>query len=304
MPNIVAGKVAIVTGAGRGIGRGIALLLAREGARVVVCDIGASLDGAGADVGPAQTVVNEIEKAGGEAIASTASISEPSNAEKIVAAALDQFGRVDILVNSAGILRDRIFHRMSWSDWSDVINVHLHGSFAMSRACATHFREQNSGSFVHMTSTSGLVGNFGQANYMAAKMGIVGLSRGIALDMARFNVRSNCIAPFAWTRMIDSIPAESEQEKERVARMREMSPEKIAPLTVYLASDRAEGITGQILSVRNNEIYLFNQNRPIRTIHRSDGWTPEKLDAQLKSAFAPSFTPLERSGDVFSWDPV
>jgi NAD(P)-dependent dehydrogenase (short-subunit alcohol dehydrogenase family) len=304
MPNIVAGKVAIVTGAGRGIGRGIALLLAREGARVVVCDIGASLDGAGADVGPAQTVVNEIEKAGGEAIASTASIGEPSNAEKIVAAALDQFGRVDILVNNAGILRDRIFHRMSWSDWSDVINVHLHGSFAMSRACATHFREQNSGSFVHMTSTSGLVGNFGQANYMAAKMGIVGLSRGIALDMARFNVRSNCIAPFAWTRMIDSIPAESEQEKERVARMREMSPEKIAPLTVYLASDRAEGITGQILSVRNNEIYLFNQNRPIRTIHRSDGWTPEKLDAQLKGAFAPSFTPLERSGDVFSWDPV
>ena len=304
MPNIVAGKVAIVTGAGRGIGRGIALLLAREGARVVVCDIGASLDGAGADVGPAQTVVNEIEKAGGEAIASTASISEPNNAEKIVAAALDQFGRVDILVNNAGILRDRIFHRMSWSDWSDVINVHLHGSFAMSRACATHFREQNSGSFVHMTSTSGLVGNFGQANYMAAKMGIVGLSRGIALDMARFNVRSNCIAPFAWTRMIDSIPAESEQEKERVARMREMSPEKIAPLTVYLASDRAEGITGQILSVRNNEIYLFNQNRPIRTIHRSDGWTPEKLDAQLKGAFAPSFTPLERSGDVFSWDPV
>jgi len=304
MPNIVAGKVAIVTGAGRGIGRGIALLLAREGARVVVCDIGASLDGAGADVGPAQTVVKEIEKAGGEAIASTTSISEPSNAEKIVAAALDQFGRVDILVNNAGILRDRIFHRMSWSDWSDVINVHLHGSFAMSRACATHFREQNSGSFVHMTSTSGLVGNFGQANYMAAKMGIVGLSRGIALDMARFNVRSNCIAPFAWTRMIDSIPAESEQEKERVARMREMSPEKIAPLTVYLASDRAEGITGQILSVRNNEIYLFNQNRPIRTIHRSDGWTPEKLDAQLKGAFAPSFTPLERSGDVFSWDPV
>jgi len=219
-------------------------------------------------------------------------------------AALDAFGRVDILVNNAGILRDRIFHRMSWSDWSDVIDVHLHGSFAMSRACATYFREQNSGSYVHMTSTSGLVGNFGQANYMAAKMGIVGLSRGIALDMARFNVRSNCVAPFAWTRMIDSIPAETEEEKARVAKFREMTPEKIAPLAVYLGSDRASGISGQIFSVRSNEIYLFNQNRPIRTLHRSDGWTSEKLDAQLKGAFASSFTPLDRSGDVFSWDPV
>jgi NAD(P)-dependent dehydrogenase (short-subunit alcohol dehydrogenase family) len=249
-------------------------------------------------------VVDEIKKAGGEAIASTLSISEPGNADKIIKSALDAFGRVDILVNNAGILRDRIFHRMSWSDWTDVITVHLHGSFNMSRACAVHFREQNSGSFVHMTSTSGLVGNFGQANYMAAKLGIVGLSRGIALDMARFNVRSNCIAPFAWTRMIDSIPAETEEEKQRVARFREMTPEKIAPLAVYLGSDRAEGISGQIFSVRNNEIYLFNQTRPIRTLHRSDGWTPEKIDAQLKGAFASSFTPLDRSTDVFSWDPV
>jgi len=304
MPNIVAGKVAIVTGAGRGIGRGIAMLMAAEGARVVVCDIGASLDGAGSDAGPAQAVAAEIKKAGGEAIASTASISEPGNADKIVTAALDAFGRVDILINNAGILRDRIFHRMSWSDWSDVIDVHLHGSFLMSRACAAHFREQNSGSFVHMTSTSGLVGNFGQANYMAAKMGIVGLSRGIALDMVRFNVRSNCVAPFAWTRMIDSIPAETEEEKARVAKFHEMTPEKIAPLVVYLGSDSASGISGQIFSVRNNEIYLFSQTRPIRTLHRSDGWTPEKLDAQLKGAFAASFTPLDRSSDVFSWDPV
>ena len=145
------------------------------------------------------------------------------------------FGRVDILVNNAGILRDRIFHRMSWSDWSDVLAVHLNGSFNMSRACAVQFREQNSGAFVHMTSTSALVGNFGQANYMAAKFGIVGLSRGIALDMQRFKVRSNCIAPFAWTRMINSIPAETPEEKARVERFQQMTPEKIAPLTVYLA---------------------------------------------------------------------
>jgi len=304
MPGIVEGKVAVVTGAGRGIGRAIALLLAQEGAKVLVNDVGAALDGSGHDTGPAQQVADDIKKAGGQAVASTLSISEPSNADKIVQAALDAFGRVDILVNNAGILRDRIFHRMSWSDWSDVIAVHLHGSFNMSRACAAHFREQQSGAFVHMTSTSGLIGNFGQANYMAAKLGIVGLSRGIALDMARFNVRSNCIAPFAWSRMIGSIPTETEAEKERVAKLQQMTPEKIAPLAVYLASDRADGISGQLLSVRNNEIFLFNQTRPIRSIHRSDGWTPEKLDAQLKGAFGPSFTPLDRSGDVFSWDPI
>jgi NAD(P)-dependent dehydrogenase (short-subunit alcohol dehydrogenase family) len=304
MAGIVDGKVAIVTGAGRGIGRGIALLMAEEGARVVVCDIGASLEGAGTDAGPAHAVVEEIKKAGGKAIASTLSISDPANGDKIVQAALDAFGRVDILVNNAGILRDRIFHRMSWSDWSDVINVHLNGSFIMSRACATHFREQNAGAYVHMTSTSGLVGNFGQANYAAAKMGIVGLSRGIALDMARFNVRSNCVSPFAWTRMVQSIPTDDEKEKARVARASQVTPEKVAPLVVYLASEAADGISGQILSARHNEIYLFNANRPIRTLHRSDGWTPQTLAEQLKGAFATSFTPLERSQDVFSWEPV
>src|SRR3954463_14885384 len=304
MPGSVAGKVAIVTGAGRGIGRAIALLMAQEGAAVVINDVGASLEGAGADAGPAQEVVNEITQAGGKAIASTLSIADPKNADAIVKAALDAFGHVDILVNNAGILRDRIFHKMSWSDWHDVINVHLNGSFNMARAVANHFRDQQSGAMVHMTSTSGLIGNFGQANYMAAKLGIHGLARGIALDMARYNVRSNCISPSAWSRMIGSIPTETDQEKQRVERLKQMTPDKVAPLAVYLCSDKADGISGQIIGVRNNEIFLYSQPRPIRVLHRSDGWTVEKLDAQLKNAFKQSLTPLERSGDVLNWDPV
>src|SRR5260221_5374632 len=195
MTGMVAGKVAIVTGAGRGIGRGIALLMAGEGARVVVCDIGARLEGGGTDPSAAQQVVDEIKHSGGEAIAYTLSIAEPKNAEEIVKAALAAFGRVDILVNNAGILRDRIFHRMSWSDWSDVLAVHLNGSFNMSRACAVHFREQNGRAFVHMTSTSALVANFRPAYYIADKVRIVRISRRIALHMHRFNDRSYCIAP-------------------------------------------------------------------------------------------------------------
>jgi len=304
MPGIVSGKTAIVTGGGRGIGRGIAMLLAAEGASVVVCDIGASLEGSGSDAGPAQETVAAIKQKGGKAVPTTLSIVDPKNAEAIVKLALDAFGRVDILVNNAGILRDVIFHKMSHADWTDVVNVHLNGSFNMSRACAPHFREQNSGSYIHMTSTSGLIGNFGQANYAAAKLGIMGLSRGIALDMSRFKVRSNCIAPFAWTRMIESIPAATEAEKQRVERLAQMTPEKIAPLAVYLGADASDGISGQIFAVRNNEIFLFNQPRPIRVMHRSDGWTPEKVAEQLKGAFGPSLTPLERSGDVFSWDPI
>ncbi len=300
---IVAGKVAIVTGGGRGIGRAIAMLMAAEGARVVIVDIGASLEGMGTDEGPAHEVVAEIKKTGGEAIASTLSIVEPQNGEKIVKAALDSFGRVDMLVNNAGILRDRIFHRMSWSDWHDVIAVHMHGSFNMARAVATQFREQNSGAMVHMTSTSGLIGNFGQANYMAAKLGIHGLSRGIALDMQRFGVRSNAVAPSAWSRMTSSIPAQNEEEKLRVERLQQMTPEKVAPLVVWLCSDRAEGITGQIFGVRKNEIFLFSQPRPVRSIHRGEGWTPESLEV-AKGAFGASLTPLERTSDVFPWDPV
>jgi len=304
MQGTVSGKVAIVTGGGRGIGRAIAQLLAKQGAKVLVVDVGAAIDGAGADSSPAQEVVAEIKQAGGEAAASTLSITDPANADKIVQTALDAFGRVDILVNNAGILRDRVFHKMSVADWAEVIAVHLNGSAYLSLACGRRFREQNSGAFVHMTSTSALVGNFGQANYMAAKFGLVGLSRGIALDMARFNVRSNCVAPFAWSRMIESIPVENEMMKKEVERARLLKPEHIAPLVVFLASDRAKEISGQIFGVRRNEIYLFTQPRPVRTLHRSEGWTPETIAETLPGALKDSFTPLEGTAEFFSWEPV
>ncbi len=304
MVGIVAGKVAIVTGGGRGIGRAIAHIMAKEGARVVVADVGASIEGAGADAGPAETVVQEIKQAGGEAIASTLSISEAANADKIVQAALDAFGRVDILVNNAGILRDRIFHKMSVADWAEVIAVHLNGSAYLSLACGRRFREQGSGAFVHMTSTSALVGNYGQANYMAAKLGLVGLSRGIALDMARFNVRSNCVAPFAWSRMIESIPVENEIAKREVERAKLLKPEHIAPLVVFLASERAKAISGQVFGVRRNEIYLFSQPRPVKTLHRVEGWTPETIAETLPGAFKDSLTPFGGTAEFFNWEPL
>ena len=298
------GKVMLVTGAGRGIGRDIARLAAAEGAAVVVNDLGGSTDGEGADASPAEAVVAEIRAAGGRAVANSDSVAEPTGAGRMVKAALDHFSRIDCVVNNAGILRDRIFYRMSQVDWELVIDVHLKGSFNVARAAANHFREQQSGSFVHMTSTSGLVGNFGQANYAAAKMGIVGLSKSIALDMARFNVRSNCVSPFAWSRLIGTIPTQTDEERARVERVKTMTAEKIAPLAVFLASDLAQGVTGQIFAVRKNEIFLMSQPRPLRSTQRNDGWTPQTLAEHMLPAMKASLYPLERSGDVFSWDPV
>jgi len=298
------GKVVIVTGAGRGIGREVALAAAREGAKLVVNDLGGAVDGEGASNAPAQEVVDEIKKEGGQAVANFDSVAEPGPAANIVKTAVDTFGRIDGVVNVAGILRDRIFHRMSVVDWDLVLKVHLFGTFYVSRAAATHFREQESGAFVHFTSTSGLVGNFGQANYAAAKLGIVALSKSIALDMQRFNVRSNAVAPFAWTRMVSSIPTNSPEQQKRVEGLKRLIPEKVAALCVALCSDEAKGVTGQVFGSRNNEIYLFSQPRPLRTAHTSDGWTPETIVERVFSQFENDFYPLHRSGDVFTWDPV
>lgn len=304
MTGILRGKTAIVTGAGQGVGKAIAEGLAAEGARVVVNDIGVSLTGEAENASAADEVVKTIRDKGGEAVASTESVSDWDDARRVVERAMDSFGGIDLVVNNAGILRDAIFHKMEPDEFRAVLDVHLFGSFNISRAAATQFRKQESGAMVHMTSTAGLIGNFGQANYMAAKMGIVGLSRAIAMDMQRVNVRSNCIAPFAWSRMVSSIPTKTEADKDRVAKLKRMTPEKIAPLVAFLGSDKAAGISGQIFSVRNNEIYLFSQPRPIRALHSGEGWTAESIAEILPDALQKSLTPLERSADVISWDPV
>lgn len=299
-------KVVVVTGAGGGIGRDVALMMAAEGARVVVNDIGATLTGeitAGAATA-AEQVVGEIRAAGGEAVASADSVATWASAHKIVQCALDSFGRIDAVVNNAGNLRDRIFHKLTEDDWHAVIGVHLNGTFFVSRAAADHFRAQNGGAFVHMTSTSGLIGNFGQANYSAAKLGIVALSKSIALDMGRYHVRSNCIAPSAWSRMTSSIPANTPQEKERVEKLKRMECRKIAPMAVYLASDAAAAVTGQIFAVRANEIMLMGQSRPLRSVHLSEGWTPQSIAEMAIPAMQKHFYPLDRTSDVMSWDPI
>lgn len=304
MGKLLEGKVALVTGGGRGVGRGIALALAQAGAKVVVNDLGASLDGMTHTEQPAAQVVAEIEAMGGQAIVNGGSVASRQDADEMVAAAVKAFGRLDIVVNNAGILRDAIFHRMTEQEFDDVVAVHLKGCFNVSRAAAPLFKEQGSGSYVHMTSTSGLIGNFGQANYSAAKLGIVALSKSIAVDMQKFNVRSNAIAPFAWTRMVGSIPDETPEQKKRVEGLKKLVPERVAPFVVGLCADAAADVSGQIFGVRNNEIFLFSQPRPIRTAHRGEGWTPESvLDTALPMLRA-DFYKLDRSGDVFTWDPV
>jgi NAD(P)-dependent dehydrogenase (short-subunit alcohol dehydrogenase family) len=297
------GKVVVVTGAGRGIGREIALAMAREGAKVVVNDLGVKLDGEAEAQNPADDVVAEIRASGGEAVASYQSVSSWAGAQEIVGTALSAFGRIDSVVNNAAILRDAIFHKMEVSDWEAVIQVDLNGPFYMSRAAIVHFRKQESGSFVHLISASGLAGNFGQAAYSAAKAGLAALSKSIAIDAQRYNVRSNCVAPSAWTRMTNSIP-DTEENRARIEQRKQVTPAKNVPLIVYLASDAAAGVNGQVFATRMNEIFLMSQSRPLRGIHRGEGWTPQTVAEHAIPAMKANFYPLDRNQDVFSWDPV
>jgi NAD(P)-dependent dehydrogenase (short-subunit alcohol dehydrogenase family) len=297
-------KVAVVTGAARGIGREIALLMGRQGAFVVVNDYGGAADGAGVSRTPADDVVKEIKAAGGQAVANYESVASMAGGQSIVQTALDHFGRLDIVVNNAGILRDRMIFNMTEEEWDGVIDTHLKGCFAVTRAAAPHMRERKWGRFVNMTSTSGLVGNVGQANYAAAKLGIVGFTKVVALDMARYNVTANCISPFAWTRMIGTIPTETEAQKARVEKIKKMGPEHIAPMAVFLASDAAKEVSGQVFGVRGKEIMLFSHMRPIRSIHHDAGWTPERLAEMFPGTLRHHLTPLDTSGQYFNYDPM
>ena len=301
---MLKGKVAVVTGAARGVGREIARLMAQHGARVVVNDYGGSEAGLGTDRKPADEVVEEIRKAGGEAVANYDSVASMAGGQSIVKTAVDAFGRVDIVVNNAGILRDRMIFNMTEEEWDAVINTHLKGSFAVTRAAAPLMREQKWGRFINMTSTSGLIGNVGQANYAAAKLGIFGLTKATALDMARYNVTANCISPFAWTRMIGTIPTETEVQKARVEKIKKLSPAHIAPVAAFLASDAAKDITGQVFGVRGKEIMLFSHERPIMRVHHDEGWTVERLAEMFPGTLQRHLVPMVTSGQYFNYDPL
>ena len=301
---MLKGKVAVITGAARGIGREIALLMARQGAQVVVNDYGGTEAGSGGASAPADEVVNEITQAGGKAVANYDSVATMAGGQAIIKTAVDTFGRIDVVVNNAGILRDRMIFNMTEEEWDAVINTHLKGSFAVTRAAAPLMREQKWGRFINMTSTSGLIGNVGQANYAAAKLGIFGLTKATALDMARYNVTANCISPFAWTRMIGTIPTETQAQKARVEKIKKLSPAHIAPVAVFLASDAAKDVTAQIFGVRGKEIMLFGHERPIMRVHNSEGWTAESFTEMFPGTLQHHLVPLVTSGQYFNYDPL
>ncbi|MEY3259668.1 MAG: hypothetical protein RIT46_497 [Pseudomonadota bacterium] len=303
---VLSGKVVLVTGGGRGIGRECALLAAQEGASVVVNDLGASVGGDDlGSAGPAEEVAAEIRAAGGQAVSNSDSVSSMNGVKSMVEQAMDSFGGLHSVISPAGILRDGMFHKMTEEDWDAVIEVHLRGAFNVTRATVEHFRNQGEGSYVLFTSTSGLIGNIGQANYAAAKLGVMGLSRIIAMEGAIKSVRSNIIAPFAWTRMIATIPVKDEASAARVDRMKNgMRADQVAQLAVALASPEAKAVSGQVFSVRGNEIVLFDQPRPVRSVSRMEGWTPASILEQAMPSMGASFTDLGATGSVFPYDPV
>ncbi len=283
MRELLKGKTAIVTGAGRGIGRGVALLMAQQGANLVVADPGASLDGSGGSSSIADSVVDEITTGGGQAVASYDSVASMDGGQAIVQTALDSFGRLDIVVTCAGILRDRMIFNMTEEEWDSVIAVHLKGTFTLAKHASILFRQQRSGRFITFSSTSGLIGNSGQANYGAAKDGVAGLTRVMARDLGRYGVTANSIAPSAETRMIGAVPDASRQLRaaQGIAGAGGGAlrghPDDVAPFVTWLASDEAAHVNGQVFYVTNGLVSLLNQPQAARTINKEGRWTVDEL---------------------------
>jgi NAD(P)-dependent dehydrogenase (short-subunit alcohol dehydrogenase family) len=279
---LLDGKAALVTGAGRGIGRGIALALGKAGARVVVNDLGTTLSGEGSETLPADQVVDEILTEGGQAVANRGNVASFDDATEMVEEVVRAFGRIDILVNVAGILRDRMIFNMSEAEWDAVIAVHLKGTFNCTRAASIHMREQQSGRIISMSSVSAL-GNPGQPNYAAAKAGIMGLTWSTANALARYGVTVNAVMPSGATRMIDSTPRGKQVYEQtgkwpsELARGTDRDPDNVAPLVVYLASDAAAGVNGQIFHAYGYGYTLLEQPHPVRSIQATSRWDPEEL---------------------------
>jgi NAD(P)-dependent dehydrogenase (short-subunit alcohol dehydrogenase family) len=303
---VLEGKVVLVTGGANGIGKECAMLAAKEGAKVVVNDLGGAVAGGDeGSAGPAEMVAREIKAAGGQAVSNSDSVTSRPGVARMIEQAMDTYKGLHAIISPAGILRDSMFHKMTDQDWDMVVDVHLNGSYNVTRAAINHFREQGEGSFVLFTSTSGLIGNIGQANYAAVKMGIVGLSRIIAMEGQAKGVRSNVIAPFAWSRMIATIPVKDEASAARVDRMKNfMRADQVAQLAVSLASPACKDVNGQIFAARGNEIFLMSQPRPVRGMGKIEGWTPETIATHCMAAMKPSFTDLGATVSVFGWDPI
>ena len=284
---LLEGKVAIVTGSGRGIGRGIVLALAREGARVVVNDVGCSVDGRGTEGDPAAQVCREVEAMGGRAIPNYDSVSDFESAGRIVRAATEAFGRLDVLVNNAGIVRDRTIVKMTEEDFDAVLAVHLKGSFNCGRHAIPVMREQGYGRIVNITSSAGLRGNFGQTNYSAAKAALMGITFTWALELGKHGITVNALAPSGMTRMVGSMPG---MENRPVAP--EMNPDLNGAIVAFLASERAGHVNGQVFGRRGYAFTLFQTPRPVAAMYREGGWTAAGIAANFDAAFAEHLQPV------------
>jgi NAD(P)-dependent dehydrogenase (short-subunit alcohol dehydrogenase family) len=270
---LLDGRVAAITGAGNGIGRAEALLFAREGAQVVVNDLGGARDGTGSEEAVADQVVEEIRQAGGVAVANYADVGDPEGARSVVDHAVDRFGKLDIIVNNAGILRDKTLHKMDLEMWDEVIRVHLRGTFLCSQAAARHMRDRGEGGrIINTTSVSGLLGNFGQSNYAAAKAGIYGLTRTAALELKKHKITVNALAPVALTRMTEDLPMMQAMQADRL-----LSADLVAPAALFLASDMAGDITGQVLGVEGKRLYLYQMEQTPAVMPSGDAWTAEEI---------------------------